>query len=393
VQIKIDKSDRRLLLWTGLILLPIIVVLALLSEDEQDSGVPTTYSAQSSGAKAAYLLLAEGGYNVERWQRSPEDLPADAHHSVLVLASPAGIPTKAEKSSLELYLTRGGRVLATGHAVTWFLPNTDVVAEPIASAVWKEYNPEILSSLTRAGTILMTSNSHWGDAPKGQVVHYAHEGKGIVVSYKVGEGEVVWWAGNTPLSNAGIAEAGNLALLLNSLGASKHTRIMWDEYFHGQRYSSVSIMVLPVWVGLGQCGLAALAILLTFSRRNAPIRPLAEPSRLSPLEFVHTLGKLYRRANATRTALEVPYNSFRALLVRRLGLRHDVSSAELVQSARKKLGYQDANFEETVMEVLKGIHDPYIKEAKVLELVQKLNQHARNLKLISEEPDSASSRR
>src|SRR5215472_8313429 len=111
--------------------------------------------------------------------------------------------------------------------------------------------------------------------------------------------------------------------------------------------------------GLAQIGLALLALLFTFSRRNAPIRPLVEPSRLSPLEFVQTLGKLYRRANATRTALEVPYNSIRALLIRRLGLRNDVSSAELLQAARKKLGYQDPGFEETFREVLKNLNEPY----------------------------------
>ena len=385
MQIKLDKSDRRLLMWTLPILLTLIVVLASLSQDEPESSIPSTYSTQSSGAKAAYLFLEEEGYNVERWERSPEELPADAHNSVLVLASPMGIPTKAEKNALELYLGRGGRILATGYAVSWFLPRTDLVYEPVASAVWKEYDPEILSRLTRGGTIRMTPNAHWGDAPNGQIVHYAQAGKGIVVSYTVGQGEVVWWSANTPLSNAGIAEAGNLALLMNSLGASGDTRILWDEYFHGQRQGAVTIMVLPVWIGLAQIALAALALLFTFARRNAPIRRLAEPSRLSPLEFVQTLGKLYRRANATRTALEVPYNSFRAQLIKRLGLRNDISTAELLQAAQKKLGYRDSGFEDTIREVLQNMNEPEIKEAKVLELVQKLNQHARNLKLISQE--------
>lgn len=385
MQIKLDKSDRRLLMWTGLILLPIIVLLAFLSQDEEDSGVPSTYSAQSSGAKAAYLFLQEEGYNVERWERSPEELPAQAHNTVLVLASPAGVPSKAQKDALQLYVSRGGRILGTGYWVSWFLPKSDIVSEPAPSGVWKEYDPEILSPLTRAGTIRMTPNAHWGDAPSGQIVHYSHRGKGIVVSYTVGQGQVIWWAANTPLSNAGIAEAGNLALLMNSLGASKDTRILWDEFFHGQRTATITIMVLPVWIGLAQCGLAVLALLFTFARRNAPIRPLAEPSRLSPLEFVQTLGKLYRRANATRTALEVPYSSFRALLIKRLGLRNDVSTSELLQAAQKKLGYQDANFEETMREVLNTMNDPDLKEAKVLELVQKLNRHARNLKLIAAE--------
>lgn len=386
MQIKLDKSDRRLLMWTGLILLPIIVVLAFLSDEEEDSGVPSIYSTQSSGAKAAYLFLQERGYNVEEWESPPDELPKDAHNTVLVLASPHGVPTDRQRSDLLLYLSRGGRILATGYGATWFLPGMDAIPEAIPSAVWREYQPNILSPITRAGTIRMSPSSYWGAPKPGQMVHYAHEDKGIVVSYKVGAGEVIWWGGSTPLTNAGITKAGNLDLLLNSLGGSREIHIFWDEYFHSGHATPVySIWVPATTWGLAQCGLALLALLLTFSRRNAPIRPLSEPSRLSPLEFVQTLGKLYRRANATRTALEVPYSTFRTLLIRRLGLRHDASSAEMLESARKKLGYRDPNFEDTIRQVLQTLQDPDIKEAKVLDLVQRLNQHTRNLKLIPQE--------
>jgi hypothetical protein len=386
MQIKLDKSDRRLLMWTGLILLPLVVLLALFSDDEEDTGIPSTYSAMSSGAKAAYLYLKEEGYNIERWEDPPEELPNEAHNTVLVLASPGGVPSSMDKNALQMYLSRGGRILATGFSSSWFLPKTDIVMEPLPGAVWKEYSPQIVSPLARAGTIKMSPRAYWSQAAPGQLVHYAHEGKGIVVSYHVGEGEVIWWAANQPLSNAGINQAGNLALLLNSLGGSKDTKILWDEYFHTQHLpSSGAMWAPPLKYGFWQLLLVFIALFLTFGRRNAPIRSLSEPSRLSPLEFVHTLGNLYRRANATRTALEVPYNRFRALLIKRLGLRNDVSSAELLESARKKLGYRDPDFEDTVKQILNGMQDPDIKEAKVLELVQRLNRHTRNLKLISQE--------
>jgi Domain of unknown function (DUF4350) len=386
VQINLDKNDRRLLMWAGLILLPLIVVLALFTQDEEDSGVPSTYSAQSSGAKAAYLFLKEEGYNVERWDETPEELPVEARNTVLVMAAPNGTPSKEQKNALQMYLGRGGRILATGYASSWFLPKTDVIPEPIPEAVWKEYQPEILSPLSRAGTIRMSADAHWGKADLGQLVHYSHEGKGIVVSYKIGEGEVIWWAGNTPLTNAGIRQSGNLALLLNSLGGSKSTRIMWDEYFHAFHDSLFGYFATPpLKYGIVQCVIIFIVLVLTFGRRNAPIRPAIEPSRLSPLEFVQTLGNLYRRADATRTALEVPYKRFRALLVRRLGLRNDVTAAELLESAGKRLGYKDPDFENTLKEIMNGLQDPDIQEAKVLELVQRLNRHARNLKLTTQE--------
>lgn len=386
MQINLDKSDRRLLMWTGIILLPLVILLALFTQDEEDSGVPSTYSAMSSGAKAAYLFLQEEGYKVERWDDPPEDLPLEGKNTVLVLTSPGGLPSKEEKNALQLYLSRGGKILATGYYSAWFLPKTDIIPDPIPAAVWKEYPPEILSPLSRAGTIRMSPDSYWGKADLGQLVHYSHEGKGIVVSYKVGEGEVIWWAGNTPLTNAGIKEAGNLSLLLNSLGASKDTRIMWDEYFHAFHDSFWSYFgTPPLRYAMYQCLIIFAALVLTFGRRNAPIRPIVEPSRLSPLEFVQTLGNLYRRADATRTALEVPYKRFRAQLIRRLALRNDITSAELIESARRRLGYNDPDFEEALKQILNGLEDSDLKEARVLALVQKLNRHAHNLKLVSQE--------
>lgn len=385
MQINLDKSDRRLLMWTGLILIPLVVLLAVFSQDEEDSGIPSTYSAQSSGAKAAYLLLEEEGYNVERWEEAPENLPVDAHNTVLVLASPSGVPSRNQKDALQVYLSRGGKILATGYSASWFVPKTDVIPEPIPEAVWKEYQPEILSPLTRGGIIRMSAEANWGKADLGQLVHYSHDGKGLVVSYKIGEGEVIWWGGNTPLTNAGIRESGNLALLLNSLG-SKDTRVLWDEYFHTFHDSATGYFAIPpLKFAFFQCVLVFIALVLTFGRRNAPIRPVSESSRLSPLEFVHTLGSLYRRADATRTALEVPYKRFRTQLVRRLGLRNDASSEELLDAARNRLGYRDPDFETTLKEVMNGLQDPDIKEAQVLELVQKLNRHVQNLKLSTQE--------
>lgn len=388
MQIKLEKSDRRLLLLTGIIVVALVVGLALLSPVDQDSKGPTTYSATSTGAKAAYLYLKEQGYDVERWEDPPEDLPKDAANTVFVLASPGGVPTSMNKNALQMYLSRGGRILATGYSCSWFLPKTNIVLDFLPGAVWKEYEPQIVSPLARAGTIKMSPASRWGDAEPGYLVHYAEGGKGIVVSYQVGSGEVIWWAANQPLSNAGIGQAGNLTLLLNSLGGSKNVRILWDEYFHSAHLArSGSLWLAPLKFGFWQCLAVFAALVLTFGRRNAPVRRPNEPSRLSPLEFVHTLGNLYRRAGSTRTALEVPYNRFRALLIKRLGLRNDVSSTELLESARKKLGYRDPDFDETVRQILNSLNDPDIKEARALELVQKLNRHTRNLKLVSLKED------
>ena len=63
--LNIARSDKRLLIWAGVIIAILIVALSLLSDEEEESSVPSTYSSQSAGARAAFLLLKETGYHVE----------------------------------------------------------------------------------------------------------------------------------------------------------------------------------------------------------------------------------------------------------------------------------------------------------------------------------------
>ncbi len=380
---KIEKSDRRLLMWAALFLLPVIIALAFLSQDEEESVVPSTYSAQTRGAKAAYLLLQDIGYKVERWEQSPAELPADPAQTVLVLANPFRPPSPQEKNALQIYLSHGGKILATGSSPWMFLPQADTEYEPLPAPSWKEYQPQLLTPLTRGGTIQMSPTAYWKNASTAYLVHYADEARPIVVSYKVGKGEVIWWGASTPLTNAAIGKSGNLALLLNSLGQPNDVQVYWDEYFHGYRSSFLGYMgEPPVWYGLLQCLMVFLALIFTFSRRNGPIHPLAETSRLSPLEFVHTLGKLYRRAKAVHSALAIPYARFRMVATRQLGIRNDIPAPELARALKNRLRYKDNALDDLLQQIETALHNPELSEAWALELVQQLSRHTQNLKLI-----------
>lgn len=381
---KLARSDRRLLIWAVIVFFPITVALALLSSTQRDSGIPSTYSAGSSGAKAAFLLLAELGYKSERWERAPGELPVEARNTVLVLAEPLIPPEPEEKAALRLYLARGGKILATGFTAELFLPNSRTVLEFAPEPVPKSYRPQLISPLGRAGEIRMSPHAYWKDCSTPCLIHYSDGERPIVISYRVGDGEVVWWASSMPLSNAGIVNAGNLTLLLNSLGAPAETQVLWDEYFHGSRRTLRSYFrEKPVFFGLAQLGLLALAMVLTYSRRNGPIYPAGEPSRLSPLEFVETVGALYRRAGAVRAALEVPYLRFRNQAVRQLGLKAEISAIDLARAIRTRLGYKDASLEDLLQRVEAALYDPDLHEAQALELVQELNAHVQRLQLIS----------
>ncbi len=383
--LNLAKSDRRLLLWTGAFLGALIIAVAVASGDEEESTVPSTYSAQSSGAKAAYLLLQEQGYKVERWTRSPQALPANAAGTVYVLAGPSGVPSRDEKNALKTYLARGGTVLATSFSAAFFLPQAEIDPEFEPDPEWKEDQPQLLTKLTRGGAIVMSPAAYWKHSTTNYVVHYAAGKRPIVVSYKVGQGEVIWWSRATPLTTAALTRGGNLALLLNSLGG-KDVRVLWDEYYHGYHDTlGAYFSEPPLEYGLLQCFLVALALLLTYSRRNTPIYPADDQPRLSPLEFVHTLGGLYRRAHATHAALEIPYGRFRSLATRQLGLRPDASAADLARALRSRMGYKEEGLEKLLQDIETTLRYGEPKEEAALKLLQELNRHMQNLKLIAKE--------
>ena len=380
---KLEKSDRRLMMWAALILLPIFVAVALSQPEEEESSVPSSYSTQRRGAKAAYLLLKEAGYNVERWEKAPGRLPIEAAHTALILAGPFSPPSPEDKAALQNYLNRGGRIVATSSSAEFYLPKADIEGEALPARLPNTYKPQLLSAITRGGDIKMSPTGYWARSSTSFLTHYADDGRPIVVTYKVGKGEVVWWAASTPLSNGNIRESGNLALLLNSLGDVQNTHIFWDEYFHGFRHTPGEYFsAAPVRFAALQGALIMLALILTYSRRNGPIHPLAPTSRLSPLEFVETLGSLYRRANATRSALEIPYQRFRFLATRQLGLKSDVSAADLAQALGSRFGYKDSQLAPLLQEIENALYDSDLKEARALDLVQQLSYHEQRLKLL-----------
>ncbi len=250
-------------------------------------------------------------------------------------------------------------------------------------AGWQECKPAAPTSLTRGGDIKLALVSHWDTNRPRDVVHYVCNQSAVVVSYKIGAGEVVWWASAVPLTNAGIKESGNLELLLNSIGDTK-SRVLWDEYFHGHEERSLwsSVGDTPLKWALGQFAIVGVALIFTYSRRSGPLRPLVEESRLSPLEFVRTLGGLYQSASANGPAVEASFHRFRQLLTRRLAMRPDTPAAALAQAAQARLGFADAAFTKALQRCEQAAFDPDLTEKQAVELTQALNQYLHQLQLI-----------
>jgi hypothetical protein len=285
----LEASDRKLLTICGTILVVLLFATALLSpqKETEQSATPSTYSSQSAGAEAAYLLLQRLHYPVTRWEQVPTELPDDPSGTLLILASPTNFPEKRERDAIETFVTNGGHVLITGTMVSAFFKGSDV-SESFASsnAAWTSYAPYAPSRVNRdAPKITLAPKATWGALNQTATALYGDPDAAVVVAWQHGKGEVLWWASATPLTNAGITRDDNLRFFLNSVGSwtkGEDYHIYWDEYFHGQRASlwSYASHTSILW-GVVQIGVIAFAVVFTFSRRSGPTyrAPTRPPQR------------------------------------------------------------------------------------------------------------------
>ena len=380
----IAPSDRKILLIGGTLLLLLLTASVVLAPPGgENNSIPSSYSAQPGGAEAAYLLLSQLHYSVRRWESSPTELEAIPKRALVILAEPFQRPSEKEKKALASFVENGGHVLFTGASIRTFFPDaSDLKVQE--NAPLETYRPMVPNRLARgAQTVSFRPLAYWGGFRSSQLALYGEPDFAAVVSWKLGQGEILWWAGSTPLTNAGITEYDNLSFFLNALkdwSSGKAYEIYWDEYFHGQRSSLWSYVAKTsmVW-GLLQIGVIVFAILFTYSRRSGPIYVPAEVSRLSPLEYVETLGGLYERAGAAPSAVAISYQRFRTLLSRQLSQPSNITDQELGQAAEQRLGWKEGGIVDLLQKAATASHASKLPRLEALDLVQKLEHNAARL--------------
>ena len=379
--LRLSAADRKLFIGVAVIFGAMVVGgILFASKAGSKAEVPTTYSAGSEGAKAAYLLLQESGNPVSRWQRPLAELP-DPAGKTLVLADPEEAPTRQDKKQVEKFISGGGHVIATGMFATAFLPTGSSLPDFVEGMLWKKERALSPSAITRqAPEITLAPQARWQSDDSATPL-YGDEDNVRVVKYAFGKGEVMWWASATPLTNAGLREPGNLEFLLASIGDSRR-EVLWDEYIHGYRETlGASLVRSPLlWLVL-QCTLLATAILLTFSRRSGPVLQPIHDVRRSPLEFVQTLGGLYQRAGAGSVAVDIAYQRFRYWLTRRLGMAGNASADDLQRAVGQRSLLKDERFSATLRECESARYHTDLKPAQALSLIRALHDFAGRLKL------------
>ncbi|MCI0404079.1 MAG: DUF4350 domain-containing protein [Acidobacteria bacterium] len=387
--VPLEPGDRKILIAAGALLLVLMSAAALLTPPsvQGESFFPSTYATDPGGAKAAYLLLKELGYKVERWEQPASELPAaegEAQGTLLILAQPFVPPPGPDQAALKRYFANGGRMLATGMEAQRLLGDLDDQLEvQRCESRWTSYPARLPSPVTRgAPRITLSAWQCWESRSSGPLVLYGDEKKAVVVTFPVGRGRVVWWAGSTPLTNAGLLRESNLALFLNSVGPPETTRVLWDEYHHGHHGSVTDYFGrTPLRWGLLQLGLVFLAVCWAYARRSGPVRAPVFESRLSPLEYVETVGDLYHRAHASASAVELSYQRFSFRLAQQLGLPARATPEQLHEAAARRLGRRDPELLRVLRRCEAARKRTGLSDDEALALVQSLHDYSRTLHL------------
>ena len=243
---------------------------------------PIVTNNGTAGARAAFLLLPQLGYKVERWDAPEDQLDhVDASKTTLIMADVYIDPKqqKLTEAAVKRFLERGGRVLDTGGGT--LLPNGETRPATAQHTDLCYTTPEGQGPLAQAGQLSMADNGMWNekDSKLGPALHVEQRcgEDAVVVRYAVGKGEAIWWSSSKPLTNAGLREDANLRLLLATVGASGRT-VLFDEYSHGAAPGFWDAAKdLPLRWLVAQFVLIALLLILSFSRRNGPLRMPVTP--------------------------------------------------------------------------------------------------------------------
>jgi hypothetical protein len=254
----------------------------------------TTYSAAAGGYKALYLWLHNLNLPVRRWERTLNDLSAEA--SVLVMVEPELGPSKGELETLKEWIANGGTFVLIGRQPNLFWLNMGFELQPVFVMQHFEDKKEPLrfqaGPYTR-GIKTLNYNGHprlSSSRPQG-IVHIRSGGGGLIMVLDEGEGRVIGLSDPSLFSNESLRDG----------------ELLIDEYHHGYgRATSVlehlfsSRALMPLLQGI----LILLVLWASKGRRFGPARPLLQEERSSSLEYVRAMAQLYQRARVGVLALK-----------------------------------------------------------------------------------------
>ncbi|VTU00962.1 Uncharacterized protein OS=Planctomyces limnophilus (strain ATCC 43296 / DSM 3776 / IFAM 1008 / 290) GN=Plim_3741 PE=4 SV=1: DUF4350 [Gemmataceae bacterium] len=294
----------------------------------------TSYDASDRGFRAAYLLLDELDYPVERSRR-----PAGG--DLRWVLHPTRLDDKAA-AELDAWVKRGGVLLL---AVT----DSDAARRlGLAVAVSGEWGPAAGTAATLPGgeafTVLPGGTTVTG--PPGGRTWGGTDGGPLATVYSRERGEI--WLLHRPdlLTNANLRAGTDNGLLACRLASAMLRerpggRLAFDEFTHGlrDRPDVVELLFSPPMTAVTiELGLVAALALWHFGSRFGPVRPAPLPPRRSKEEFLDGMAELLARKGDRADAFRTVRDDLLRRLEADLGLSAGTPPALVADEAARRRG-------------------------------------------------------
>jgi hypothetical protein len=342
-----STRNKLLLLLSFLIVALLGAVIAGSDRDRSEFYRPSTYSPGPGGAKGLYLMLKELGLPVTQF-RLPFDRLRKQRGTLVVIEPDVVNFGKEEVKQLRSWVKKGNRlvIFEGGERKRFKIPFYTALDK---QKLLRSLTPQSLAAkfginkkkkkgdasrsvtavngehLFGVGTLSVSDRSRWRRPPEEWTSWVADKRGPIVVSRKMGKGEVVAVSDASMLSNRFIQLEQNVRLLPAILLEKKRPqKILFDEYHHGHfheesigTYFSSSIFGLLFVQALVGC------LLFFYARRAGNVgryRSLSRPAGRSSLEYVDSMANLLESAKADSVALEAVLRRFMGRLARRSGV-------------------------------------------------------------------------
>ena len=283
-----------------------------------------SYSVAPGGARALYLWLESLGYTVEKLEY--RDFRPGEDTGVLLMLAPVARPNKDDLEALQRWVERGGTLIVAASVPTLPLarslqdrpvPGLDAPGAVLGRfdlALYPAVPPQVEAAPTQPlllrppVTSTRIEATSYISGSSNLVPYLGDPERPAAAGVAAGQGWVYVLASTHALSNGGLGEADNAALLLNWLPAPEAAAtIAFDEVHHG-RAEARSLPYLMVrepwgWAVLYIVGMAFLYLALGGRRFGRPV-PATVDTRRPASEYVVSLAGLLRRGGKRQWVAE-----------------------------------------------------------------------------------------
>lgn len=383
------------------LLLSLFIIVALYSEQAGQAVVAKTATSslnnRPQGTKALFRLFGTMPYTVRRLTDPWTTLTLrDGLLVVIEKFDAARQPSEAEVRALAGWARQGGTVLYFVEEPARPLDAGDPLAGDVAIIDARDTPshaaPVTASPLTRGVTAISVS-SKVRLAPAGRSAWQTlfRDEYGVIVAQKpLGKGRVIVAADPLLVSNQGVPQADNVVFLANAVQSAigqTERDVVFDEYHHGVGFEAVAaarqnwISALPLPLKRAAwAGVALLLVLLYNGNQRFGAARAAPLGAFRPsADYVHSLARWYRRAEAADIVAETLLNDLLHSIALHLELPPDTDAPTIqAQYARRHPG-SAAILAQIITVSRQIIADRRANPDDLVDLVRDMEQFKRNL--------------